>query len=190
MLLDVFDQAFLILPHLEEVVVLADAFDWPFAVRAEAVRHIFFGPESFIKCTVPPSIVILVNQLVSVKLLKVSLNDSFVLSIGGPDKGVVGNVQPFPKGLKLGSQLVAMDLRVDAGFGRSLLNFLSMFIEPGEKEDIASSEAPIASEDIGSHSGIGMPDMRHVVHVIDRCRDVEGVGSTHGAWQKISGNKR
>ena len=42
MLLDVFDQAVLILAHLEEIVVLADAFDWPFAVRAEAVRrHLF-----------------------------------------------------------------------------------------------------------------------------------------------------
>ena len=66
-----------------------------------------------------------------------------------------------------------MGLRVDAGFGRGLLNFLSMFIEPGEKEDVASSQAPVASKDVGSHGGIGVSDVRHVVHVIDRRRDVE-----------------
>ena len=74
-LLDVLDQAVLILPHLEEIVVLADAFDWPFAVRAEAVLDVFFGPKSLIKCAVPSSVISLVNQLFIEKFLKVSLND-------------------------------------------------------------------------------------------------------------------
>ena len=79
----------------------------------------------------------------------------------------------FQRVLELGCQLIAMGLRVDAGFGRGLLNFLSMFIEPGEKEDVASSQAPVASEDVGSYGRIGVSDMRHVVHVIDRRCDVE-----------------
>ena len=89
-----------------------------------------------------------------------------------------------------GEPAFAMGLRVDAGFGRSLLNFLSMFIEPGEKEDVASSQAPVASKDVGSHGGIGVSDMRHVVHVIDRRRDVEAIGVTHVAhkrYQVING---
>ena len=97
------------------------------------------------------------------------------------DKGIVGNVETFPKCLELGRQLVAMGLRVDAGFGRGLLNFLSMFIEPGEKEDVAASQAPVASEDVGSDGRIGVSDMRHVVHVIDRRRDVKGIGMAHVA---------
>ena len=87
----------------------------------------------------------------------------------------------FQSVLKLGCQLVAMDLRVDAGFGRGLLNFLSMFIEPGEKEHVASSQAPVASEDVGGHGGIGVADVRHVVHVIDRRCDVKTIGVTHVA---------
>ena len=75
MLLDVFDQAFLILPHLEEIVVLAELFDWTFAVGTEAVLDIFFGPEPFIKCAVPSSVISLINQLFIVELLKISLND-------------------------------------------------------------------------------------------------------------------
>jgi hypothetical protein len=75
MLLDVIDQAILILPHLEEIVVLADAFDGPFAVRAEAILDILFCPESLVKCAVPASVIIFINQLFIVKFLKISLND-------------------------------------------------------------------------------------------------------------------
>ena len=75
MLLDVVDQAVLILPHLEEIVVLAELFDWPFAVRAEASLDIFFCPEPLVKRAIPSSIIILINQLFIKKFLKVSLND-------------------------------------------------------------------------------------------------------------------
>ena len=85
-------------------------------------------------------------------------------------------LKSFPELLKLGRQLVAMGLRIDAGFGRGLLNLLPMFIEPGEKEDVASSQAPVASKYVGGHGRIGVADMRHVVHVIDRRRDVESIG--------------
>ena len=39
MLLDVFDQAILILPHLEKIIVFAELLDRTFAVGAEAVRR-------------------------------------------------------------------------------------------------------------------------------------------------------
>ena len=74
-----------------------------------------------------------------------------------------------------------MRLRIDAGLGRCLLNFLPMFIEPGEKEDVTSSQAPVAGKDVGGHGGIGVSDMRHVVHVIDRRRDVEAYWVAHVA---------
>ncbi len=70
MLIDVFDQTVLILAHLEKIVVLADAFDWPFAVRAEASLDVFFCPEPLVKRAVPSSIVILVNQLFVDKVLQ------------------------------------------------------------------------------------------------------------------------
>ena len=75
MLLDVVDQAILILPHLEEIVVLADAFDWPFAVRAEASLNVFLCPKSFVECAIPPSIIIFIYQLFIEKILKILLND-------------------------------------------------------------------------------------------------------------------
>src|ERR1044072_29854 len=108
-----------------------------------------------------------------------SLNSKLVRGICRSDKGIVGYVQSFPKPLELGCQLIAMGLRVDAGFGRSLLHFLSMFIEPGEKEDVPASQAPVASEDVGGDRGIGVSDMRHRVHIIDGRCDVKGLLATH-----------
>ncbi|MCG3773616.1 MAG: hypothetical protein JW395_0425 [Nitrospira sp.] len=107
------------------------------------------------------------------------MNNRFVRCIRRSDERIVGNVEPFPKGLELRRQLVAMGLRVDAGFGRSLLNFLPMFIEPGEKEDVASTQAPVTSKDIGSHGRLGMSDVWHIVDVVDWRCDVEAVGGTH-----------
>ena len=74
MLFDVVDEAVLILSHLEEIVVFADAFDWPVTVRAEAILDVFFGPESLVERAVPSSVVILINLLFIEKFLKVLLN--------------------------------------------------------------------------------------------------------------------
>ena len=74
-----------------------------------------------------------------------------------------------------------MGLRGDAGLGCGLLNLLPMFVEPCEEEYVAPTQAPVAGQDVGRYGGIGMPDMGHVVHVINRRRDVEAVGITHGA---------
>ena len=135
---DMFDQAILILPHLEKVVVFAELFHRAFAVRTEAIGDIFLRPKPFIKCAVPPSVGSLVNQLVIIKLLKVSLNHCFVSGVSRSDEGIVRNVEAFPELLKLRCQLVAMRLRIDPGFGCGLLNFLAMFVEPGKKEDVTS----------------------------------------------------
>ena len=94
MLLDMFDQAILILAHLEEVIVFTEPFHWAFAVGAEATDDIFFSPESFVKRAIPPSIVSLINQFVVVKLLKVLLNNFFMLLIGRSDEGIVRDVEP------------------------------------------------------------------------------------------------
>ena len=75
MLLDMFDQAILILPHLEKIVVFAKLFNGAFAVGAEATDDIFLGPESLVERAVPSSVVCFVNQLLIEKFLKASLND-------------------------------------------------------------------------------------------------------------------
>ena len=63
MLQDVPLQLFLILAHLEEIIVLAQLLDRAFAVRAEPADDIFFRPEPFVERAIPSRVVCLVNQL-------------------------------------------------------------------------------------------------------------------------------
>src|SRR5215467_3763258 len=107
-----------------------------------------------------------------------------MLGFRGPDKGIVRDVQAFPKLLKLRGEFVAVRLRIDAGLRRGLLDFLAMLIETGEEKDIASSKAPVASQYISGDGGVGMADMRHVVDVIDRSCDVELVLIAHSSASK------
>ena len=64
-----------------------------------------------------------------------------------------------------------------------------MFIEPGEKEDLASAQSPVARQDVSRNGGIGMPDMRDVIDVINWSGDVESVVFRHRQG-KISGWRR
>mgnify|MGYP000863211331 CR=1 FL=1 len=186
MLQDVPMQLFLILAHLEEIIVLTQLLDRALAVRAEPADDIFFRPEPFVERAIPTRVVCLVNQLLIEELLKISLNHGLVGFVGGADEGVVGNVQPIPEVCKLRCEAVAVRLGIDAGLRGGLLHFLSVFVETGQEKYVASTQSPVAREHIGGDGGVGMTDVRHVVDVVDRCRDVEGVASAHGLWGEDS----
>ncbi|MCG3768269.1 MAG: hypothetical protein JW394_0373 [Nitrospira sp.] len=74
MLFDVVEQAFLILSHLEKVVMLAELLYRAFAVRAEAGCDILFRPKPFVEGAVPASVIGFVNQACIEELLKISLD--------------------------------------------------------------------------------------------------------------------
>ena len=136
---DVVDQPFLILPHLEKIIVLTQSFDGTFTIRTEAIGDILFRPEPLIVRAIPSRVVCLVNQLFIVQLLKVSLNHGLMLFIRGADEGVIGNVQPLPEVCELRREAVAVGLRVDTGFGRGLLDLLPVFIQTGQEKHVAST---------------------------------------------------
>ena len=108
----------------------------------------------------------------------------FVLNLRGSDEGIIGNIEAFPELLKLWGEFVAVGLWIDTGLRGSLLDLLTMFIKTGEEEDIASAEAPIACKYICGNGGVGVTDVRHIVDVIDRGRDVEPVLVVHGSTSK------
>lgn len=82
-----------------------------------------------------------------------------------------------------------MHLRVNAGFGSGLLHFLAMFIETGEKEYFASTQSPVARQDVSRNGGIGVSDMRDIIDVVNRGGDVEFAACRH-TQGKISGWRR
>ena len=96
MLLDVFDQAVLILPHLEKIIVLAELFNGAFTVGAEATDDIFLSPKSLIERAVPTGVRILINEILVVELLKISLDYGFVLEIRRSNERIVRDVEALP----------------------------------------------------------------------------------------------
>ena len=95
--------------------------------------------------------------------------------------------ETFPELFKLRGESIAMRLRIDSSFGRRLLNFLTVFVQAGQKEDVPSSQSPVARQHICRDGRVRVTDMRHVVDVIDGSRDVKRVGTLHGWRVTISG---
>ena len=180
--LDLIDQPLLILPHLEELIVLAEPINRAFAIRTESIGHVFFRPKALIERAVPACIRILVDQSLVEKLLKVSLNNLLMRMICRSDERIMRNVQTFPELLKLRSELVTVDLRIDSGLGRGLLDFLTMLVEPCEEKHVTSAEAPIARQHVCGDRRIRMPDMRDVIDVVDGSGDVERVRIAHKTY--------
>ena len=86
------DELVLVLPHFEKIIMLAELLDRAFAVRTNAVGHVFFCPEPLIERAIPARVVGFINQLLIEQLLKVSLDDVLMLSVGRSDKRIVGDV--------------------------------------------------------------------------------------------------
>ena len=57
---------------------------------------------------------------------------------------------------------------------RGLLDLLAVFVRAGEEMDVAPVKPHEASQHITGKRGVGVPDMGHVVHVVDRRSDVIG----------------
>ena len=66
-----------------------------------------------------------------------------------------------------------MRLGRQAAVDSGLFHFLAVLVGAREEEHSLSLETVIAGERVGGNGGIGMADMRHVVHVIDGSRNVE-----------------
>ena len=95
------------------------------------------------------------------------------------DKVVVRQVHDVREGPKVAGNPVAESLCFDAGqFGR-FVDLLAVLVGPGQKHDIEAIEPLEAGDYVAGKRCIGVTDVRHVVDVVDRRRDVEGVGRGH-----------
>src|SRR5207244_9634423 len=74
-----------------------------------------------------------------------------------------------------GNDLVGPLLQREAAFGCGLGHVLAVLVGAGEEPDPVASQAPVPGDHVAGDDLVGMPDVRDVVHVVDRRRDVEGV---------------
>jgi hypothetical protein len=91
----------------------------------------------------------------------------------GSDEVIVGNIQFLPERLKAQNHFIAVGLWIDPSLLGRFLHLLAVFIRAGEEENVVSLEALEAGEDIRSHSGIRMANMRNIINIVDRGGDVK-----------------
>ena len=71
--------------------------------------------------------------------------------------------------------LVGKGLRRHTGSRRGLLDLLAVLVGAGQEAHPPAVEAREPGEGIAGQRGVGVADMGHVVDVVDRRGDVEGV---------------
>ena len=106
----------------------------------------------------------------------------FVMArLGGADEVVVGDVERVPLLPEYPGHRLHQRGRLDAlRLGRAL-DLQPVLVGTGEEEHLVAEEAVPAGEYVGRDRRVGVPDVGHVVHVIDRGRDVEAAHGTHCA---------
>ena len=85
---------------------------------------------------------LLVKLARGVKFGKDLLNERLVARVGGADKIVVGQLQFFRERLPVGGECVAIFRRAFLLRLGRLLNFLAVFIQPGQEKDLPAQAAP------------------------------------------------
>src|SRR4051794_25256436 len=175
----------------EEVVVLTDVLDRALVDRAEVpLEEVGLVVIGLAVDAVETLVVAEVDVVASIVLDRPEDLDHRVAMarLRGPDVVVVGDVEPRPHLPPLRLELVHPCLGSDAvGLGRAL-HLEPVFVGASEVKDILTAKAVPTRDEVGADGVVGVPDMRHVVGVVDRRRDVEDVAS-HGAGHRTGSSR-
>ena len=173
MLPDVAEQRRAVLRELEEVVVLAQPLEDRLVDGAFPVDQVLLRIETL----APDAVIAFVLSFIDVSrgrdLLEQRLHPPDVPRLGRPDEVVVGDVEPLPDIPKDDLHPVAIVLGIEPLLARGLHDVRRMLIVSHEEARVEAGEALVARDRVGRDLLVRGPDVRDVVHVIDRGRQVE-----------------
>ena len=167
-LLDIFEQAILIIAHFEEVGFFVRLFDRTTAVGAFAVDYLRLGEEGFAGDAVPALIRTFVDVALLVQLLEHALNRLFVVVVGCADELVVGRADEIPDLLDLARHAVDVGFRRDSGFVRERFDLHAVLVSAGHEEHVLALLTLTARDRVGHDDLVGVADMRLARRVRDR----------------------
>ncbi len=117
------------------------------------------------------------------QLLPEAQHAALVDQVGGADEAVVADVVALPQLAEGRRDPVAVLLLGDALLARDTLDVLAVLVGAGQEEDVVAGEPARARERVGRDRGVRVADVRHVVHVVDRRRQVErALGGGHAGF--------
>ena len=109
------------------------------------------------------------------------LAGALMARLGGADEIVVGEVEHAGQLAEVLRYLVGEGLRLHAGIERRLLDLLAVLVGAGQELYVIAVKTHEARQRIASQRRIRVADVRQVIDVIDRRRDVvRALGSGHG----------
>ena len=170
------------LAHPEEVVLLlqqlqrlgVDGADLLALVLAGAVDDLALRLELLAADAVERLVLAGVDEAVVVELLQELLDVVLVPLVGRADEVVVGDVDGLQQRQPLvGDQPVGPLLRRRAVGGGRAQDLLPVLVGAGQQPGVVARLAVPAGQDIGGDLGVGVPDVRDIIHVEDRRGDVE-----------------
>ena len=174
MVFDVFEDAILILAHLEEVGFFRDFLHGAVAVRAAAVLvELVLRPVALARRAVEALVLAFVDVALLVDAVEDFLHDALVAFLRRADEVVVADVEAFPEILEARDDLVRVFDGLDAGLFGLLLDFLPVLVRARQEEDVIARETVIPRDGVGNRRAVGMPDMQLRARIINRRRDIE-----------------
>ena len=131
----------------------------------------------------------LVDQPAIIQVLQDHADDLHVPFFGGTDEIAVFDPEFLPEFLEADHGLIAVFQRGHIAFGGRLFDFLTVFVGAGQEVGIFPEQRMETGQDIRQHGRVGVTDMRLVIHIIDRSRDIITFGHDEGSFQFISGRR-
>ncbi len=172
-LVDVLDQPLLVLAHPEEVVRFLDLLDGPVAFRAFAVHEVLLHEKPLVRHAVPAVVLRAVNLVAVVQILEDRLDNLLVTLLRRPDKIVVRDLQLLPQLLEADDRAVRLLLRGDARGVGGLLHLLAVLVRAGQEIRRHIQQPVVARQHISDDCRVRVADVRLVVHVVNRGRNVK-----------------
>ena len=164
--------------HAEEPVPLFDLLDRLAALRATAVDEVLLRPVPLVGDAVPAPVRVLVEERAAVgplsflQLLEGDSHDRQVVGVGGADEAVVADLESVPLRLPHRREVVDVLLgREPARRGRAL-DLVPVLVGAGQESHVLPDQAPLARDGVGQDRRVRMADVRPVVDVVDRGRQV------------------
>ena len=141
--------------------------------RALAVDELVLGLEGLAADAVEAGVDVFVDVAVVVDPLQELADERLVPLVARPDEEVRLRVQARRQAAPGLGDLVDVLLRAEPLALSDAPDLRRVLVDAGEEEGLLAALAMMAREDVGSDRRVRMPDVRLVVHVVDRRGHVE-----------------
>jgi hypothetical protein len=168
------EQLVLVGREAEEPVSLLDPLGHGAVVGTLAVHELRLGLEGLAAHAVETGVDVLVDVPVVVDPLDEVLDEADVPLVGRADEEVDVSADSWRQLPPHLGDAVDVLLRLDALLHRDAVHARRMLVGPREEERVLAALATVSDQDVGRDRRVRVPDVRRRVHVVDRCRQIEG----------------